>query len=369
MKIDYDCLVPLLPQPQTIVLGADEEQAIASSLDIETAGIQEHLSRSDSRQPDWHTGVRFPGPGAESFRLNAEQSAGGAEVSSRQSLAERLTAAFLRHPIKIIDLEDVSRVLREGLRSRRYRGCETILDFLKGHENSIHLGCGLPYSCRFNPALDLKRGKPKAILLFWGEALWNRPDFAIYPTDTGVLFRENNFFSGWITRMNSRYPRIYGTQMHPSRLAIDAMASSPEILSRTRVRMAGIYLKTRLDLRQARRHLTSLLANYFPFTGSDSGWLSEVWVEPRFLPEAVVSHFISPRAIKALLCLDGDVPLVRHDVTRAQISMVSIAARQEMPPRIQFSEVIHSYAVAVGAERSLARYINWLTSCRRRDDQ
>jgi hypothetical protein len=362
MRLDHNSLLPLLPQPQTIQLGIDEELAIATSLEMETERIQEHLRRANCRsggQPSAVFPVVF---GGESLRRVTDPTTDEAEGVLRGVLARRLARAFLRHPFKIIDLEDVARVLSEGLRSRQFRSTETILEVLKGQEDTIHLGCGLPYCRRFDPALDLKRGKPKAILLFWGEALWNRPDFAIYPTDTGVIFRENNLFAEWTRTMNRRYPRIRWTQMHPPRLAINAIAKSKEMIADTRATMARIYLETRLNLKQAQTYLTALLSKHFPFTESDSGWLSEVWVEPILLPEAVVSRVISPVAIKALLCFDSDVPLVRREVSRAQVSLIPIAAQKNTSTRIQFSEVIRAYDVAAGIQGSLAKYANWLSS-------
>ena len=337
-----------------------DERAILSSLEAETERIQTHL-HANPRSFGWMLPVIDPKPliHVHSLRETRPQDK-EAEMRNRKRQAKYLAAMFLRNPIKIVDLEDIPRILREGLLSRRRRGCATILDMMKGHENTIHLACGLPYRCRFDPVLDLNGGNPKAIVSFWGEALWTRRDFAISITDTGVLFRENNLFSQWIRAMNCRYKQIYGTQMHPSRLAINTISTSTKLLTATRERMDRIYRDTMLDLPQAMAHLTSLLREYFPFTGNYTGWLSEAWVQPGLLPEVRVSNVVNPSGIKAVYCSEADVRFVEKELRRFPHPIIPIADSEGVPARIEFSNVIQAYGVAVKALPSLVRYRNWL---------
>lgn len=279
------------------------------------------------------------------------------KVSDRVRQARHLADVFLRNPLKVVNLEDVPRILSEGLLSRRRRNRHTILDTLKTHEDRIHLSCGLPYRRRLS--VNQRDGGPKAMILFFGEMLWQRVDFSISITDTGVLFRENNFFGEWIRQMNHRFRETYGTQLQPSRLAVDRLASSPTFIAATRQTMLHVYKLSSLPERKAKHHLTSLLLNHFPLSGD--GWLSEAWVEPGLLPELHVSGEINPGAIKAVCCAEEEVETLQKAMPSLTIPIIPIKGRRGSN-ELHIADVVSAYGAATGAWTSLAEYANWLRS-------
>lgn len=325
--------------------GADE---ILSTLEIESERFSRHLSMASESVIE----VTLPAP----LQRCPTSLVRNSYVADHVRHARHLADVFLRNPLKVVDLEDVPRILSEGLLSRRRRNRHTILDTLKTHEDRIHLSCGLPYKRRLS--VEQRESGPKAMILLFGEMLWQRVDFSISITDTGVLFRENNFFGEWIRQMNHRFRETYGTRLQPSRLAVDRLASSPKFITATRQTMQRVYKMSSLRKRKAKNHLTSLLLDHFPLSGD--GWLSEAWVEPGLLPELHVSGEIDPTAIKAICCAEEEVETLQKAVASLTIPIIPI--KNGRGRELQISDVVDAYASATGARPSLADYANWLRS-------
>ena len=331
--------------------GANE---ILSTLEIESERFSRHLSmaRQSGSVPEFDK-VTLPAP-LQRCPISLVRNS---KVPDRVRHARHLADVFLRNPLKIVDLEDVPRILSEGLLSRRNRNRHTILDTLKTHEDRIHLSCGLPYKRRLS--VNQRDSRPKAMILFFGELLWQRVDFSISITDTGVLFRENNFFGEWIRQMNQRFRETYGTQLQPSRLAVDRLASSPKFIAATRQTMRHVYKLSSLPKRKAKNHLTSLLLNHFPLSGGEDGWMSEAWVEPGLLPELHVTGEIDPSAIKAVCCAEEEVETLRKAIPSVTIPIIPIKCRSS---ELHIADVVNAYGFATGARPSLDGYANWLSS-------
>ena len=341
--------------PPSTCVSLPDANEILSTLEIESDRFSTHLSTAKrSGRAIQFPEITLPAPLQRCSALSVRNSKAPYRVWQARHLAD----IFLRNPLKVVDLQDVPRILSEGLLSRRRRNRNTILDTLKTHEDRIHLACGLPYKRRLSA--NQRDGAPKAMILFSGEALWHRLDFSISITDTGVLFRENNFFGEWIRQMNQRFRETYGTQLQPSRLAVDTLASSPGFIAATRQTMLRVYKMSSLPQRKVKSHLTSLLLNHFPLSGAEDVWMSEAWVEPGLLPELHVGGEINPSAIKAVCCAEEEVETLQKAIPSLSIPIIPIKNMRGRSTDLHISDVVNAYGSATGAGPSLAEYANWL---------
>lgn len=342
-------------QPPSAGLSLPDANEILSTLEIESDRFSKHLSTDKQyRSAMEFAEVTLPAP----LEYCRTALVSNSKAHDRVRQARDLADVFLRNPLKVVDLKDVPRILSEGLLSRRRRNRHTILDTLKTHEDRIHLACGLPYKRRLSA--NQRDSAPKAMILFSGETLWHRVDYSISITDTGVLFRENNFFGEWIRQMNQRFREAYGTQLQPSRLAVDRLAVSPGFIAATRETMRRVYKMSSLPERRAKNHLTSLLLKHFPFSDAADGWMSEAWVEPGLLPELHVGGEIDPCAIKAVCCAEEEVETFRKAIPSLTIPIIPIKNGTGRWGELHISNVVDAYGSATGAGASLAEYSSWL---------
>ncbi len=347
----------LMVQPPLTHLSLSVANEIRSTLEIESDRFSRHLNTAkQSGRAIEFAGVILPAP----LQHCPTSLVWNSKARDRVRQARRLANIFLRNPLKVVDLQDVPRILSEGLLSRRRRNRHTILDTLKIHEDRIHLACGLPYKRRLSA--NQRDNAPKAMILFFGEMLWQRVDFLLSITDTGVLFRENNYFGQWIRQMNQRFRETYGTPLQPSRLAVDRLASSPEFIATTRQTMRRVYKMSSLPERKAKNYLTSLLLNHFPLSGAEGGWMSEAWVEPGLLPELHVGGEISPSAIKAVCCAEEEVETLQKAIPSLTVPIIPINGCGPST-KLHIADVVNAYDSATGAGPSLAEYANWLRRC------
>lgn len=296
----FEALRHLAPPPLSPIyakIAMSDKQIILDSLGV---AIRNARDRSNPEcQPRAHRDNALGIALAEAREVGLLPSRTPADLGRRLPLALELARTLVANPTKVVALSALPKIAKEGITSNLVRGNLSVMDFVAGDTNAVHTSCGMPYVY----LKGLSRAETnKCLLVLDGRALVSRADCSILTRDSGIIVRDHNPLSGWISHMNRAFPELRKSQLDFLSIAWQEMRRHPAVLTQA-IRMAKDALEARqLRPRELFVFLEEVLAQSFPFPNCSGGRRDDLWHKP-YLPELKVEGRIPPQQIKAAIYL------------------------------------------------------------------